>query len=143
MPDYIPKLIHEYEIRNSFSPPLDYDDINKANLLLIIESVEDYIRAVYFNNSMPSRDDGKVPALLMVLSKVLFANHSIVKKYGLINYIELGDYKLGYEYSGKGEHVTAFESAKSWDQMAHEMLLARSKSQNMSAYWPGIRLVNG
>jgi len=139
MADYSPSLIYEYEVRNSWTPPLDYDDITKADILLKIEAVEDYIKAVYFGDSMPTRAKAKIPALLIVMSKVLKGNPSIVKKYGIIESLSLGDYSVTYALSGRGDHVTAYESAESWEQMAHRMLKSRGEEES----WGEIILVNG
>lgn len=138
MVDYSPSLVYEYEVRNAFSPPLDYDDISKADLLLKIEAVEDYIKATYFNDSMPTRAKGKIPALLIAMSKVLKGNPSIVKKYGIVESLTLDDYKVSYAISGRGDHVTAYESAESWEQMALKMLKVRGKEHS----WGQVVLVN-
>jgi len=129
MADYSPSLVYEYEIRNSFTPPLDYNDVSKAELLLKIEAVEDYIKATYFNDAMPSRGDGKIPALLIVMSKIVKSNPGLIQKYGIVESLSLGDYKVTYSHSGRGEHVTAYESAKSWEQMAEDMLFVRGKNK--------------
>ena len=129
MSDYSPRLINEYEVRNSFTPPLTYEDVSKADILLKIEAVEDYIRATYFNDSMPSPSKGRMPALLIVMSKVVKGNPGLIKKYGIVEALELGDYKVTFQHSGRGDHVSAYESAKSWEQMAEDMLFARGTSK--------------
>lgn len=129
MSDYSPSLVNEYEVRNAFSPPLDYDDVSKAEILLKIAAVEDYIKATYFNDFMPSTDEGKYPALLIVMSKIIKGSPGLIKKYGIVESLELGDYKVTYSHSGRGEHVSAYESAKSWEQMAEDMLFARGSSK--------------
>lgn len=126
MSDYVPSLVQEHEVRSSFTPPLTYDDVSKADLLLKIAAVEDYIKATYFNDSMPSVVKGKYPALLIVMSKVIKSNPGLIKKYGIVSNLQLGDYKVSFQHSGKGVHVSAYESAKSWEQMAEDMLYARS-----------------
>ena len=138
MTDYTPSLVYEHEVRNSFTPPLDYNDITKADILLKIEAVEDYIKSVYFGDSMPSRIKGRIPALLLAMSKVLKGNPSIVKKYGIVESLSLGDYKVSYALSGKGDHVIAYESAESWEQMALKMLKRRGGEN----FWGEVVLVN-
>jgi len=128
MADYSPSLIYEYEVRNSFTPPLTYEDVTKAEMLLKIEAVEDYIKCTYFNDAMPPRSDGKIPALLIVMSKVIKGNPGLIKKYGIVESLSLGDYKVTYQHSGRGDHVSAYESAKSWEQMAEDMLFVRGKN---------------
>jgi len=129
MTDFSPSLVREYEVRNAFTPPLSYNDVSKADILLKIEAVEDYIKSTYFNDSMPSATKGRIPALLIVMSKIIKGNPALIKKYGIVESLELGDYKVTYAHSGRGEHVTATESAKSWEQMAEDMLFARGTSK--------------
>jgi len=98
MADYQPKLVQEFEVRNFFSPPLSYDDISKAELLLKIEAIEKYIADAYFDGKMPSREDAKIPALLLVVSQII-QNPAISKKYNVIISEKLGDYS--YKISDK------------------------------------------
>jgi len=91
MTDYQPKLVEEYEVRNFFSPPLSYNDISKAELLLKIEAVEKYISTVYFGGQMPSKEDARIPALLLVVSQIV-QNPKISRKYNVLTYEKLGDY---------------------------------------------------
>jgi len=128
MADYTPQLVSEYEVRNMFTPPLDYDDVTKAQILLYIESVEDYIKSVYFDDSMPSKANARIPALLLVMSKII-KKPDLLKKYGVVESMKLGDFSFKLVTTGKGKHVTAYEAAKSWEEMAHEMLKSRGKSQ--------------
>ena len=138
MSDYSPSLVYEHEVRNAFTPPLDYEDITKVDILTKIELVEDYIKATYFRDGMPTRAQGKVPALLIVMSKIIQGNPKLIKKYGIVESLSLGDYKVTYAISGKGDHVTAYESAKSWEAMAHDMLLRRGQESS----WGEIIKVN-
>lgn len=140
MTDYLPSMVYEHEVRNSFSPPLEYDDISKVDILLKIESVEDYITAVYFDDITPSRDDSKVPALLLVMSKVFRGNPALAKKYTDVAELELGDYHITYDMTARGKHVNPYESAKSWEQMAHEILERRGSN---TYKWTTPILVNG
>jgi len=128
MSDYVPSLVKEHEVRSFFTPPLSYDDVDKQELLEKIEVVEDYIKAVYFNDSMPSRDDAKVPALLLVASKII-KNPRIAKNYEVITQEKLGDYSYKIENLARGKHKSATEVAKSWEDMALEILKARSTNR--------------
>lgn len=128
MADYSPSLVTEQDVRNMFTPPLDYNDVTKAQILLYIETVEDYIKAVYFDDSMPSKSEARIPALLLVMSKII-KKPDLLKKYGVVEYMKLGDFTFRLEGPGRGKHVTAYEVAKSWEEMAHEMLKSRGKSQ--------------
>lgn len=131
MTDYEPSLVKEHEVRSAFTPPLEYYDISKVELLLKIESVEDYIKAVYFDGAMPSRNEGKVPALLLAIAKVVKGNPKLTKEHGEIESLDLGDYSVDYSLEDG-----AYEIAKSWEQMAHEMLEMRGENN-----WQ-LRLVN-
>jgi len=138
--DYAPSLVYPYEVRNSFSPPLEFDDVGEQDLLNKIEMVEDYIKATYFNDSMPTRAKGKVPALLIVMSKIMRGNPVVAKKYNDVQEFTLGDYSVTYDSTARGKHVNAYESAKSWEEMAHEMLKKRASSEHN---WTTPILVNG
>ncbi len=140
MADYTPTLIYEHEVRNAFSPPLEYSDVSKVDVLTKIEIIEDYIKAVYFDDVMPTRSLGKSPALLLVMSKIIRGNPVLAQKYFDITKLKLGDYEVTYDTNAKGEHVNAYESAKSWDQMAHDMLYERGSG---SRNWTTPVLVNG
>ena len=128
MADYSPYLVTEQDVRNMFTPPLDYNDVTKAQLLLYIEVVEDYIKSVYFDNSMPSKSEARLPALLLVMSKII-KKPDLLKKYGIVESMKLGDFSFHLEGPGRGQHRTAHEVARSWEEMAHEMLKARGVSQ--------------
>ncbi len=132
MVDYVPTLAPEYEVRNFFSPPLDYDDISTAELLLKIESVEKYIKVVY---GITSSEKGRIPALLLVACKVI-ENPSLASKYNQIATEKLGDYSYslfkGGNISGKS---AAYDLASSWRTMAIEMLEAEIAGTR-SDKWP-------
>ena len=121
MADYSSRFVQEYEVRNFFTPPLEYDDISKAEILLKIESVENYIIQAYFDGSSPG-STAKTPALLLVMAKIIRSNPTLIKKYGDIESFEIGDYKVKFMGTGKGKHVTAYETSKSWEEMAYDML---------------------
>ena len=48
MTDYATVAVTEMDVRNFVSPPLDYDDVSKAEILLKIESVETFAKYTYF-----------------------------------------------------------------------------------------------
>lgn len=139
MSDYVPKLVEEYEVRNAFTPPLEYNDISKADILLKIEMIEDYIKAVYFADAMPSKTKAKIPALLLVMARVLKGNPELAKKYADVQFLKLGDYEMAFDVHSRGRPPSAYDSAKSWEEMAHEMLKTRSDT---SHYWTNIVVAN-
>lgn len=119
MSDYSPTLLlGEYEVRNFFTPPLDYDDVTTAEILLKIESVEKYIEVVY--NLTDS--DARVPALLLVASRIV-ENPALASKYHQISSEKLGDYS--YTLSNVASTSSKYSDlAATWKSMAVEMLEA-------------------
>jgi len=140
MSDYSPSLVYEYEVRNAFTPPLNYDDISKVDLLTKIELVEDFIKHRYFDSSMPTRTQAKSAALMIVMSRVVRGNPELAKKYSELQSLELGDYKVAFNTTGRGKHVTAYENALSWEEMALQIL---DKKEADAASWTTPVLVNG
>jgi len=128
--DFQPKLVNEYEIRNFFSPPLDYDDIATAEILLKIEAVEDYIKAVY---GFTSPTDARVPALLLVASKIA-ENPSLSKKYHKIDSEKLGDYSYTLSKT-VGSNSTYKDISTSWEALAIRMLESRYTSDSKWGLW--------
>lgn len=121
---YTPQLVNSTdEIRNMFTPSLSTDDISEDELLAKIEIVEEYIKVVYFGGSMPTQAKGRVPALLMVMSKVIKTGN-LIQKYGVPESIEIEEYSVDFPTSGS----VAWEDVKSWEQMAHDMLSKYSNS---------------
>jgi beta-galactosidase beta subunit len=139
MADYVPKLVQEYEVRNSFTPPLEYNDISKVDILSKIEMIEDYISAMYFADSTPTRAQARIPALLLVMSRVLRGNPELAKKYADVQYLKLGDYEVTFDTHARGRPPSAYDSAKSWETMAHEMLSKRGVNANQ---WSNIVVAN-
>ena len=131
MSDYIPTLVNEFEVRNFFSPPLSYDDINTAEVLLKIESVEKYIQAVY---GITDAATGRIPALLLVACKVI-ENPILANKYNQLSSEKLGDYSYklfeGKSITGKS---SIYDLAASWRTMAIEILEA-ALFGNKSSIW--------
>ena len=121
MADYTPQLVKEHEVRNFFTPPLDYDDVDKAELLAKIQAVETFIKDVYFDGNMPTESTAKIPALLLVVSQIV-QNPTLAKKYGAIVSEKLGDYsyKLATE-TGR----TPYNAYKVYRDMAFAMLRAK------------------
>ena len=128
MTDFVPKLVTEMDIRNFFSPPLDYNDITTAEVLLKIESVEDYIKAVY---GFTSPIDARIPALLLVASKIA-ENPSLSKKYHKIDSEKLGDYS--YTLS-KSVNSTYKDISTSWEALAIRMLESRYTSDSRWGFY--------
>jgi len=122
MTDYEPKLVKEHEVRNFFTPPLSYEDVSKAELLAKIEAIEQFIADAYFNGNMPSRDDAKIPALLLVVSQIV-QNPRVSKKYNVIVSEKLGDYS--YKISDKYGRE-AYNAYAVYREMALAMLRAKS-----------------
>ena len=82
MADYSPTMVTEMDVRNFFSPPLDYDDVTKAELLLKIEVVEKYVSSVY---GVTTSSDGRIACLLLIAAKVIQAPE-LAKKYYTLSY---------------------------------------------------------
>jgi len=138
MADYSPTLVYEYEVRNFFTPAIDYEDVSKAEMLSKIEAVEDFIKAVYFQDSAPTRSKAKIPALLLVCSKII-QNPKISKKYHVVRSETLGDYK--YElWSPTKSSKTSMDIALSWEEMALRMLKKRVSDSTHG--WQKIKVVN-
>ena len=64
-------LVTKDEVRKCFTPALSTEDVTDDELEMRIEMVEDYIKATYFNDLMPTKAQAKYPALLIVLSKII------------------------------------------------------------------------
>ena len=107
--------------RNFVDPPLDYDDINEISLLSQIESVETYIEDVY---ELTSASDCKIPATLLVLSKIL-QSPSLAKKHFSLKRENYLDYN--YERFGNDGN---FGDVDSWTSMAKSMLRQKSYVKN-------------
>ena len=128
MTDYNPSIVNEIDVRNFFTPPLDYDDINKAEILLKIEAVEDYVTATYFNDSTPTAALARIPCLLLIAAKII-QSPELAKKYYTLSEEELGDYRytLAQPISrGTDVQSSPFVISKTWEKMAIEILEKRS-----------------
>lgn len=120
------------DTRNFFTPPLDYDDITTADILLKIESVEDFVESVYFGDSATTSAKARIPCLLLIAAKVI-SNPTLAKKYYTIKKEVLGDYsyELGGGASSKEGSMSPWDIAMSWEKMAIKMLEERSELANM------------
>ena len=123
MTDYSPLAITEMDVRNFTTPPLDYDDVTKAEILLKIESVETFVKYTYFGGgSVPTK--ARIPVLLLVIVN-LISNAKLAKKYYTLSSEKLGDY--GYSLSSptaRGSEVQSnpFVVIESWHRMANKIL---------------------
>jgi len=128
MSDYSPQIITEADVRNFFTPPLDYNDVTKAEILLKIEAVEEFVKSVYFNRGVPSGSDIKIACLLLVASKII-QSPSLAKKYYTLSSESLGDYSytLAQPISrGTNIQSSPFVVSKTWERMALDILNSRS-----------------
>jgi len=115
-------FVQESDVRNFFSPALDYDDISKYEIDLKIEAVEDFVKATYFNDSNPTSALVRIPCLLLIASKII-SNPALAKTYHTLSSERLGDYAYTLGGADKGDPNSI---AVSWEQMALMMLKQRT-----------------
>ena len=123
MSDYVPLVINEKDVRNFVSPPLDYDDVYTAEILLKIEVVEAYVKHVYFGGSGPPAT-ARVPIILLVIVNLL-SNPTLARKYSTLSSEKLGSYSYSLaEPIARGTDIQSspFIVQKTWQNMAIEML---------------------
>ena len=135
MADYSPTMLTEQDVRNFFTPPLDYDDVTKAEILLKIEAVEAYVKGYW---EITSASDGRIPCLLLVAAKII-QSPELAKKYYTLSSEQLGDYSymLAQPISrGTDVQSSPFVISVTWEKMALQILKAKAESK-----WH-IRLVN-
>ena len=133
MADYVPKYVEISFCRNFTTPPLDYTDVSEAELLARIEAIETYCTTIYGTGD-------KVACSLLVLSK-LISNPTLAKKYGMLNAETIGrySYRLGpTSASGK----TSFDIAKSWEDIAYEILRQLAYKNSSHTLSQGIFITN-
>ena len=131
MSDYSTKFISEGDVRNFFTPPLSYSDISTAEILLKIEAVENYISSIWGINS---ESDARIPALLLVASKII-QNASLAQKYLPLSAESIGkDYS--YRIATSSKDSNPYSVAKTWEEIALEILNAKCSDR-----WK-IRVVN-
>ena len=115
--NYTPEIVNENDIRSFCSPPLDYNDVSTAEILLKIEAMEQYAKQVYFNGGgLPST--ARMPVVMLVISKLLI-NSSLAKKYGVLKSERLGD----YSYIMSDSFIKGSENySDSWWNIATDIL---------------------
>lgn len=123
MVDYTPLVVNEMDIRNFVSPPMDYNDVSRAEILLKIESVETYVKYTYFNGgNLPIQT--RIPVILLIISN-LIATPALARKYYTLSHEKLGDYEYHLaEPISRGTDIQSspFIITKTWHRMAIEML---------------------
>lgn len=122
-------------VRNFTTPPLSHDDVTQAELLAKIESVEYYCDTVYGTGAA-------VPCALLVLAKLITTNSNLSKKYSTIAAESIGDYSYRLGSIGSSSSKTAFDIAKSWEEMAVEMLRKLAYDSYSNAVYHGIFITN-
>jgi len=123
MSDYSPLVVTEMDVRNFVTPPIDYDDVTKAELLLKIESVETFVKYRYFNGgSLPTK--ARIPILLLIVSN-LVSSSKLAKKYYTLSSERLGDYSYTLaEPIARGTNIQSspYIVSETWHGMATKML---------------------
>jgi hypothetical protein len=124
MTSYTPKYVKEMDVRNFFTPALDYDDIGTAELLLKIESVEKFVEVAYFNNLAANSNDVRIPCLLLIASKIIMSP-TLARRYYTLNSETLGDYS--YTIASPSTRQSDVQSSPhvisiTWEKMALEIL---------------------
>ena len=112
---YVPQLIDESTLRNSFSPSVSISDISSSGCLAIIEIAECYIKDTYFNGTMPASNTASVPALMISMSKIINANPALERKYKPVKSFKIGDYSVNYGSQNYTNDLMI---------MSHKMLIA-------------------
>jgi len=118
--DYSPTMIDEMSVRNFFTPPLDYDDVSKAEILIKIESVEQYVSTVYGATG----NDARIASLLLIAAKII-QTPALAHKYYTLSYEKLADYSytLAQPISrGVDVQSSPFVISRTWEKMAIEIL---------------------
>lgn len=133
---YSPLYVNEEDVRGFFSPPLDYDDITRNEILRKIEAVEDFVNAVYFNDSTVSSAKARIPCLLLIASKIILSPE-LAKKYYTLNREALGDYE--YELAQPISRGTDIQSSPhvisiTWEKMGLKMLDKRTTLGKWNMY---------
>jgi len=136
MSDFSPTVLNEYDVRNFFTPPLDYDDVTKAEILTKIEAVEDYVKAVYFNDEGLTSDKARIPCLLLIASKII-QNPTLARKYYTLSEEQLGDYRyVMAQPISRGTDVQSspFVISRTWERMALDILNKRTTNNKWDLY---------
>jgi len=120
MVDYTPTMVREMDVRNFFTPHLDYDDVTTAEILIKIESVESFVYNVYGVTG----SDGRIPVLLLIASKLIHAP-TLARKHFTLSEEQLGDYRyVMAQPISRGTDIQSspFVISKTWEKMAIEIL---------------------
>jgi len=127
MADYDPTMVKEMDVRNFFSPPLDFDDVPTAEILIKIESVETYVSQVY----EVTGSEGRIPTLLLIAAKII-QTPDLAKKYYTLAEEQLGDYRyLMAQPISRGTDIQSspFVISRTWERMGLEILNAIATSR--------------
>ena len=133
MTDYTPELVTEMDVRNFVTPPIDYNDVSREEILLKIESVETYVKQVFFDGgSLPTAS--RIGILLLIIPSIL-SSPDLAKKYRTLSSEKLGDY--AYSISQPMSRGTAMQSdpfaiSKTWHQMGLEIITKLSSSNKFN-----------
>jgi len=122
MSDYTPTMVKEMDVRSFFTPPLDYDDVTTAEILIKIESVETYVTQVYEVTGA----SGRIPVLLLIAAKII-QTPALAKKYYTLAEEQLGDYSyVMAQPISRGTDIQSspFVIARTWERMGIEILNA-------------------
>ena len=120
---YSPLVVTEMDVRNFVTPPISYDDVSKAEVLLKIESVEVFVKYKYFGGgTIPST--AKIPVLLLIESN-LINSAKLAKKYYTLSSEKLGDYSYTLaEPISRGTNIQSspYIVSETWHSMALKIL---------------------
>lgn len=136
MTDYTPQIVDKEDVRSFFTPPISYDDISEAELLLRIKVIENFVSARYFHGSYSSEENVKAAVLLLIASD-LASDPRISSKY---HSLKSESFSGDYEYEISGEMTKS--NAERWAEMAEDILNKYVASDTGMSKW-FIRKVNG
>lgn len=128
MADYSPKYVTEKDVRNFFTPPLDYTDVSKAEILDKIEAVEKFVEDVY---EIADSSTARIPCLLLIASKIIHSP-ALAKKYMTLSEEQLGDYRYALAQPiSRGTDVQSnpYVISVTWEAMALKILNSKSTSR--------------
>ena len=138
MVDYSPEVATEADVRNFTTPPLDYDDVSQAELLLKLKIVEQWAKYKYFaGGALPTA--AGLPVVLITVTSLL-SNPSLAKKHYTLASESIGDYKYSLGISPgamKGGYISPLNDVKTWTMIAEEIL------ENLRTSRVKVRVVNG
>ena len=115
--------ITENDLRTFVTPPIDYDDVSKSEILLKLESVEAFVKYTYFGGgTVPAK--ARIPVLLLTISN-LICTATLARKYYTLSSEKLSDYSYTLaEPISRGTNIQSspFIISKTWHGMALDML---------------------